>query len=126
VARELHDEAGQVLAALALHLKAFEDSLPEGESRSRLADRRRSINTASASLCDLATTLRPSGLREQGLESSFQRQADRAREAGAAGYLPKTAADEELVRAFAPWRTVSLTGTQPSAPRSRGLRRSGA
>ena len=82
VARELHDEAGQVLTALALHLKAFEATLPSDEARSRLGDLRRSVNTASASLRDLATSLRPSGLREHGLESSLQRQADRVRASG--------------------------------------------
>jgi signal transduction histidine kinase len=80
IARELHDEAGQVLTALALHLRALEDQVVEGPGRERLAELRRSVNGAAAGLRSLATELRPSGLREHGLASALERQAARLRE----------------------------------------------
>jgi len=80
IARELHDEAGQVLTALALHLRALEDDLPDKEARERLADLRRQVNAAAASLRDLAVELRPSGLREHGLASAIARHAARVAE----------------------------------------------
>ena len=43
VARELHDESGQVLTALALHLRALEDDVGPGDVRERIAEMRRSL-----------------------------------------------------------------------------------
>ena len=47
VARELHDESGQVLTALAVHLRALEDDVGPGEIRDRIAEMRRSLSQAS-------------------------------------------------------------------------------
>lgn len=80
VARELHDEAGQSLTALALKLRLLEDHLDEA-GRDRLADLRQMVNGISSSLRTLATDLRPSGLREHGLASAIERQAAKLREA---------------------------------------------
>jgi PAS domain S-box-containing protein len=80
VARELHDEAGQVLTAIALHLRALEGHVDDAPGRERLAELRRAVNAASVGLRDLATRLRPSGLHEHGLASALERQADRLRE----------------------------------------------
>lgn len=80
VARELHDEAGQSLTALALKLRVLEDHLDEA-GRDRLADLRQMVNGISSSLRTLATDLRPSGLREHGLASAVERQAAKLREA---------------------------------------------
>jgi signal transduction histidine kinase len=80
VARELHDEAGQSLTALALNLRTLEEHLDE-EGRRRLARLRQMVNGISSSLRNLATDLRPSGLREHGLASAIERQAARLREA---------------------------------------------
>jgi signal transduction histidine kinase len=80
VARELHDEAGQSLTALALNLRTLEEHLDD-EGRRRLAQLRQMVNGISSSLRNLATDLRPSGLREHGLASAIERQAARLREA---------------------------------------------
>lgn len=84
VARELHDESGQILTALALHLKALEEDVGPGEVRERLAELRRSVGMASTSLRQLATRLRPAALSEQGLADAIQEQAQRLRDAGIA------------------------------------------
>lgn len=82
VARELHDETGQVLTAVALELRALEGHVDD-VGRERLAGARRTLADATAALRDLALRLRPSGLREHGLASAIERQADRLRvEAG--------------------------------------------
>lgn len=80
VARELHDEAGQSLTALALNLRLLEDHLDD-DGRSRLTDLRQMVNGISANLRSIATDLRPSGLREHGLASAIERQAAKLREA---------------------------------------------
>jgi signal transduction histidine kinase len=82
VARELHDESGQVLTALALHLRALEDDVGPGDLRERIAEMRRSLATASSSLRELATRLRPSAVEEQGLEDAIEEQAARLRRTG--------------------------------------------
>ncbi len=84
VARELHDEAGQSLTALALNLRYLEDHLDD-EGRARLGDLRQMVNGVSSSLRSLATDLRPSGLREHGLASAIERQAAKLREATGMG-----------------------------------------
>jgi signal transduction histidine kinase len=81
VARELHDETGQVLTAVALELRALDGHL-DAAGRDRLAGVRRTLASASESLRDLAIGLRPSGLAEHGLESALERQADRLRAGG--------------------------------------------
>jgi len=80
IARELHDEAGQSLTALALNLRLLDDHLDD-DGRARLADLRQMLNGVSANLRSLATDLRPSGLREHGLASAIERQAAKLREA---------------------------------------------
>lgn len=78
VARELHDETGQVLAAIALEMRALEEHVDD-DGRERLAAARRSLAEATTALRDLALRLRPSGLEEHGLASAIERQADRLR-----------------------------------------------
>jgi len=80
IARELHDEAGQSLTALALNLRLLDDHL-DADGRARLADLRQMLNGVSGNLRSLATDLRPSGLREHGLASAIERQAAKLREA---------------------------------------------
>ncbi len=81
IARELHDEAGQVLTGLSLHLRAIEERERDPDVRSSLAELRASVGAVSSGLRELITELRPSGLREHGLEGAVQRQAERLREA---------------------------------------------
>lgn len=78
VARELHDETGQVLTAVALELRALEQHVDDA-GREQLAGARRSLAEATSALRDLALRLRPSGLAEHGLASAIERQADRLR-----------------------------------------------
>lgn len=78
VARELHDETGQVLTAVALELRALEQHVDDA-GREQLAGARRSLAEATTALRDLALRLRPSGLAEHGLASAIERQADRLR-----------------------------------------------
>jgi signal transduction histidine kinase len=82
VARELHDESGQLLTALALHLRALEDDVGPGDLRERIAEMRRSLAAASSSLRELAIRLRPSAVEEQGLEDAIEEQAARLRRTG--------------------------------------------
>ncbi|MBY0397437.1 MAG: GAF domain-containing protein, partial [Thermoleophilia bacterium] len=65
IALELHDEAGQVLTGLALHLQALEAHVDPG-GREQLGELRALANHAASSMRDMATRLRPSGLREHG------------------------------------------------------------
>ncbi|HWH13937.1 MAG TPA: sensor histidine kinase, partial [Miltoncostaeaceae bacterium] len=76
IARELHDEAGQVLSAVALHLRALGEGMDEDE-RVVLEDLRGAVNEASVSLYELITELRPAALRKHGLASAIAHQATR-------------------------------------------------
>lgn len=84
IARELHDEAGQVVSGLALHLRAIEECETDPELRERLSEARLSLTSASRSLRDLIVDLRPRNLREQGLEAAIGAQAERVRRANGA------------------------------------------
>lgn len=91
IARELHDEAGQVLSAVALHLRALSDGMDEDE-RVILEDLRQAVNESSASLYELITELRPAALRKHGLAAAVTHQA--ARTAEIAGVDVRVAVDE--------------------------------
>ncbi len=82
VARELHDEVGQVLTALAVHLRTLEDEVSTPEARRRVEDLRGSVGDAARSLRELAVRLRPARLLERGLAEAIEEQADRLRAAG--------------------------------------------
>jgi signal transduction histidine kinase len=82
VARELHDEVGQVLTALAVHLRTLEDEVSTPEARRRVEDLRGSVGDAARSLRELAIRLRPARLLERGLADAIEEQADRLRAAG--------------------------------------------
>ena len=82
IARELHDEAGQVLTALALHLRALEDDVEADAVRTRIAGLRASVGEASTSIRQLAVRLRPPALTEHGLEDAIEEQAAQLRAAG--------------------------------------------
>lgn len=76
IARELHDEAGQVLAAVALHLRGIESREPDPGYRERLAALREVVNEAATNLHDLITHLRPPSLRRYGLPAAVQQLVD--------------------------------------------------
>lgn len=77
IARELHDEAGQELTALALQLRVMDDHVTDDPGRAHLVEVRHALARTSANLRALAIELRPSGLREHGLASAIERQAAR-------------------------------------------------
>ncbi|MFN8111000.1 MAG: GAF domain-containing sensor histidine kinase [Thermoleophilia bacterium] len=79
VARELHDEAGQSLTALALNMRTLDPHV-DAEGKQRLAELRQMVNGINGDLRTLATDLRPSGLRDHGLASAIERQAARLSE----------------------------------------------
>jgi signal transduction histidine kinase len=79
LARELHDEAGQALTALAVHLRALEEDVPAGPLRERVVELRGQVGAASTALRELATRLRPAGLGEGGLAAAVAEQAERVR-----------------------------------------------
>lgn len=102
IARELHDEAGQVLTGLSLHLRAIEEREQDPEVRASLVELRSSVGQVSSGLRELITELRPTGLREHGLEGAIERQAERLRAATgmsvdvAVGRLPDLAHEVEV------------------------------
>ena len=84
MARELHDEVGQVLTALAVHLRTLEDEVSTPEARHRVEDLRASVGDAARSLRELAIRLRPARLLERGLAAALEEQAERLRAEGLA------------------------------------------
>ncbi len=96
VARELHDEVGQVLTALAVHLRTLEDEVSTPEARARVEELRGSVGDAARSLRELAVRLRPPGLNERGLTAAIEEQAGRLREAGIAVDLDLRGLDAAL------------------------------
>lgn len=85
IARELHDETGQVLIGLKLRLQVLGGLLSEQQSgaKAELAELRAQLNNATRQLKDLAKRLRPTTLDELGFEatlrelvSSFRRHAE--------------------------------------------------
>jgi signal transduction histidine kinase len=75
IARELHDEAGQVLTAVALHLRVLEDTEKDPAHRAALVELRQVVSDAVGNLHDLITHLRPAALREHGLAAAITQQA---------------------------------------------------
>jgi len=81
IARELHDEAGQVMMAVALHLRALEKSEHDPRQREDLEELHAIVSEAAASLHELISDLRPGLLREHGLAAAINQQATRTSEA---------------------------------------------
>ncbi len=73
IARELHDEATQSLAALAMSLDELAESLPEGRKkiRERLSALKEQVVTTFSGIRDLALELRPSALDDIGLSAAI-------------------------------------------------------
>lgn len=74
IARELHDETGQVLIGLKLRLQVLGGLLSEEQSdaKKELAELRGQLNQATIQLKDLAKRLRPPTLDELGFEASVR------------------------------------------------------
>lgn len=80
IARELHDEAGQVMMAVALHLRALERSTEDPDRRAALEELHTIVSEAASGLHEMISELRPGQLREHGLAAAIDQQATRTRE----------------------------------------------
>ena len=80
IARELHDEAGQVMMAVALHLRALEKSTADPQQREELEELHTIVSEAAAGLHEMISDLRPGLLREHGLAAAIDQQATRTSE----------------------------------------------
>jgi two-component system CheB/CheR fusion protein len=69
ISRELHDQTGQVLAALLLRLKSLEDAYPAAtvKDRALLDEIRKASEELGREIHDIAVTLRPTALDDVGL-----------------------------------------------------------
>ncbi len=74
IARELHDETGQVLIGLKLRLKILSGLLTDDQkdAKDELAELRGQLSKATVKLKDLAKRLRPPTLDELGFESALR------------------------------------------------------
>ncbi len=74
IARELHDETGQVLIGLKLRLQLLSGLLNDDQepARKELDELRRQVNEATVKLKDLAKRLRPPTLDELGFEATLK------------------------------------------------------
>lgn len=90
IARELHDEAGQLLIGIKLSLQVLACQMPEEilEVRQELDQLREQVNQATSRFKDLAKGLRPPTLDQLGLNVSIrQLAADHERRTGIAVHL---------------------------------------
>ena len=79
IARDLHDEANQALAAITLRLEALAQDAPP-ELADDLVATKRLANQAMQELLGLARQLRPAALDDHGLEAALGTQVRRFRE----------------------------------------------
>jgi len=73
IARELHDQTGQVLTSQIAALSALENQSGDDKTRRRLGELRQQVEQTLAGVHDLAVTLRPSVLDDVGLIAALQR-----------------------------------------------------
>jgi two-component system, NarL family, sensor histidine kinase UhpB len=71
IARDLHDEVNQSLAALLMRIQAVTQDAPP-ELRAELDETKRLANRAMGELLDLARQLRPTALDDHGLVAALQ------------------------------------------------------
>jgi signal transduction histidine kinase len=77
IARELHDQLGQLLTALGLGLKAIEAATPDpSPARPQLARLRELTNQISREVHQLAVDLRPTALDDLGLQAALASYAE--------------------------------------------------
>jgi two-component system sensor histidine kinase UhpB len=75
ISRELHDEAGQALAALVVRLRALEDAPSLREAKAQAALLRKGLADTIGGLARLARGLHPSLLDDLGLGTALKRHA---------------------------------------------------
>ena len=95
VARELHDEIGQVLSAISLDLHVLQSASEAGAS-SRIEETIRIIDEATQQVRDLSLELRPSMLDDLGLAATLRWYADR--QAQRAGFAVTTTVESNGAR----------------------------
>jgi PAS domain S-box-containing protein len=76
LARELHDEFGQLLSAIGINLQAVKD-VSDASARLQLDETSRIVNRAIDQIRDISLNLRPSMLDDLGLVSTLRWYADR-------------------------------------------------
>ena len=74
IARELHDDLNQKLAALSIALSAFNKELPQpaADIRDKIADLRRQTNEVSDNVRQLSHRLHPTAMEHVGLATSLR------------------------------------------------------
>lgn len=79
VARELHDDLGQTLGGVAIHVEALDQTLSRNDSHvaTQLSQIKHMIVKASDRMYDLILDLRPSSLDDFGLVHALRTQAER-------------------------------------------------
>jgi PAS domain S-box-containing protein len=99
VARELHDEIGQVLTAVKISLQSVGRSLgePSPDQQATISESVSAVESAIASVRDLSLDLRPPMLDELGLIPTLRWFANRQTKAGAFQCLLDAAATPRLV-----------------------------
>jgi signal transduction histidine kinase len=81
LARELHDETGQLLTGVRLRLAVLADHVTDEAGRAQLAELRALVAEAGDNVRRLLTELRPGRIREQGLAAALEEAGQRLREA---------------------------------------------
>lgn len=82
IARRLHDEAAQAMAAALLTVSLLERGVDQEMSRPQLEDVRRQVKACIVDLRHIAGSLRPPALDELGLAMALERFADLEQEQG--------------------------------------------
>ncbi len=81
IARELHDEVGQVVVTMMVHLNLLEQKAGDPEEVRRIADDMQvSLSSVSNMLHELAANLRPASLDHLGLEATLRQFLDQVNE----------------------------------------------
>lgn len=73
IARELHDETGQALTCLMVHLQTMKKQCPSPELHAQVEDMRAHISHTLNNVHNLALELRPSVLDDLGLKAALER-----------------------------------------------------
>jgi signal transduction histidine kinase len=92
LARELHDEIGQALTAIKLHIEALGRAGGDAALRPRFDAALEAVGQALERVRHLATTLRPAQLDELGLAAALRSHLDRQAQLG--GFVPRFSAAE--------------------------------
>jgi signal transduction histidine kinase len=110
VARELHDEIGQVLTAIKINLQAVQHSAGDSSLVSQLNESTAIVDRALQQVRDLSLNLRPALLDDLGLIAALRWYVDR--EARRAGLIPEFVVDLSETRLTPELETACFRITQ--------------